>query len=342
MRIRQSFILNLGCLLLAGTAGVCAQEGSSHTHLLRETGSEGLVRGIRGDESAPVSLLDDNPLFQVEELKDTSVTTSVNKHNKSWNVFEARNNPDFAGDFSMKVEHKPHKMLTLTSEQRLGVQSRSDDDLLWGSTEERYEYADITGARFQPFEKFSVNARMETRFDLPQNDQVMTTRDNKIIEGSYNPWKDGTVTLGLENPTVTHWANDEVLEHNQVYRAEWRQGVTGIPVTTTIGTRVFERYDPNVGLDEASTTSPQLSGAVDWRPDDQVLLRFGARGEMVEDSLGYQTAEHRNVFAEYSQNLTERIDLRSRVSMDDHTNTPMAPSIPRPAGRRSASARAGR
>ncbi|MEM1059673.1 MAG: hypothetical protein AAGK14_10530 [Verrucomicrobiota bacterium] len=312
MQIRFSLLLPLAAFWL-GLAPLAVAEEE-----LRETGGREIEASMKPETGASPSLLDSNPLFQIDELEHTELSTEVKERRKPTNVFELGDVPDFAGDFSMRLEHRPHKMLMLHSEQRLGVQSRSDVDLLWGSTEERYEYVDINGARFEPMEGLNLNARVETRSDIPQGDDDVVLRDNRILEGSYQPWKKGTVTLGLENPSVTNLTEDTTLEHNHVYRAEWRQGIADLPLTATFGSRMLERYDPDAGFGEVASTSPQLSGALDWRPVDDVRLRFGARGEQAEDALGTQLSERRHLFAEYEHRLTDAIGMRSRLGMEEH------------------------
>lgn len=308
-------IFTLLAFLLGGTAGV-AQEVREEVATAKD-----LEKRLQNEPSHSYSILDDNPLFDLESLRQTEVKSQLIERPKKRDIFQASNQLDAGADYSMRIEHRPFEGLTLHSDSRLGVESRyQGDDLLWGDSEETYQRVQEIGARVQPFQQLSLGARYEVRSQLPQGDETVLERDRRIVEGSLKPWTASTFTLGMENLTASDWETEQMMQDQRVYRSEWKQGLAGLPLTTTLGARLTEDYDPDQPRDFLQSSTPQLSGAVDWRPTERVKLRFGARGQQREDSFGEQVNEQHHVFAEYKHGLTESLEWRSRVSLEDRVN----------------------
>lgn len=307
--------LCLLCLLSVGTEAL-AQEQSEEAKTAKE-----LAERLKKESSHSYSILDENPLFDLDSLERTEVKSQLLERPKKRDIFQASNQLDAGADYSMRIEHRPIDGLTFHSDSRLGVESRyQGDDLLWGDTEETYQRVQEIGAKVEPFEQLSLGARYEIRSQLPQGDETVLERDRRVLEGSLKPWSKSTLTLGMENLTASDWETDEMTQDQRIYRSEWKQGVADLPITTTFGARLTEDYDPDMPTDFLQSSTPQFSGAVDWRPADRVNLRFGARGQQREDSFGEQVNEQHHVFAEYKHGLTESLEWRSRVSLEDSIN----------------------
>lgn len=307
--------LCLFSLLLVGENAL-AQEHRDEVATAKE-----LAERFKKESSHSYSILDDNPLFDLDTLGKTEVKSQLIERPKKRDLFQAKNQLDAGADYSMRIEHRPMDGLTLHSDSRLGVESRyQGEDLLWGDSDETYQRVQEVGARVQPIEAFSLGARYEIRSQLPQGDETVLERDRRILEGSLKPWSKSTLTLGMENHTASDWSTDEMMQDQRIYRSEWKQGVADLPITTTLGARLTEDYDPDMPAEFLQSSTPQFSGAVDWIPADRVNLRLGARGQQREDSFGEQVNEQHHIFAEYKHGLTESLEWRSRVTFEDSIN----------------------
>lgn len=315
--ILVSRMLVTALVLTAMAWSATAQERAER----EEVAASQLADRLGGKASHEYAILESNPLYEIEELQATEVQTRVIEKPQRRDLFKAGNPLSTAQDYSMRIEHRPLEGLTLHSDSRLGVQSRFlQDDLLWGNSQETYQRVQQVGAKLQPHRAFHLGARYETRANLPQGREAIIERDRRILEGSISPWKKGTFTLGMENQTVSLWETNVRTQDKQIYRSQWKQGIASLPLTTTVGTRLTENFAPDSDQSLLDSSAPEFSGAVNWQPHQRVNLRLGARGQKIENGFGEETAEQHHVFAEYKHGLTDDLEWRSRLTLQDRAN----------------------